>query len=142
MKKSYASTKLINEVLEDIFLYGLNTICYKYISNNDNYIKDYLLEEAGNEEPLYIDEKREKTTLFDLLVDLFGQNSVVEITELSCKLIAVRKIAGLTQQELADNLNIHRQSIGKYENGERKPKLERLQEVARACNVPVNLFLE
>ena len=142
MKKSYKSNYLISEVLEDIMLFGLNAICYKYISKSDGFIKDYLLEEAGDEEPLYIDEEREKVTLYELLVSLVEQNSIIEITELSCKLIGARYIADLTQQELADKLSIHRQTVGKYENGERKPKLERLQEIAKECNMPLKLFIE
>ena len=38
--------------------------------------------------------------------------------------------SGLTQQEMADKLNISRSSIGMYENGEREPSFELLETIA------------
>lgn len=45
---------------------------------------------------------------------------------------------GLTQEELADNLNVSRSSIGMYENGERVPSVEILEMFADFFNVDMN----
>lgn len=47
----------------------------------------------------------------------------------------------LTQQEMADKLKISRSSIGMYENGEREPSLELLEEIADYFNVDMNYLL-
>ena len=45
---------------------------------------------------------------------------------------------GLTQSELAKELNVSRSSIGMYENGERKPSVEALEIFADFFNVDMN----
>lgn len=49
-----------------------------------------------------------------------------------------RKAAGLTQQELADKLNVSASMIGQYENNLRNPKLETLVRIAQAIGVPLS----
>ena len=49
--------------------------------------------------------------------------------------------SGLTQQEMADKLNISRSSIGMYENGEREPSFELLEIIADYLNVDMNYLL-
>lgn len=49
--------------------------------------------------------------------------------------------SGLTQQEMADKLNISRSSIGMYENGEREPSFELLEIIADYFNVDMNYLL-
>lgn len=49
--------------------------------------------------------------------------------------------SGLTQQEMADKLNISRSSIGMYENGEREPSFELLETIADYFNVDMNYLL-
>ncbi|MCM1225699.1 MAG: helix-turn-helix domain-containing protein [Lachnospiraceae bacterium] len=49
--------------------------------------------------------------------------------------------SGLTQQEMADKLNISRSSIGMYENGEREPSFELLELIADYFNVDMNYLL-
>ena len=46
-----------------------------------------------------------------------------------------RKKAGMTQAELASKLDIPPQSIGQWERGERRPKLETLDRIAAALGV-------
>lgn len=45
---------------------------------------------------------------------------------------------GLTQSELAKELNVSRSSIGMYENGERSPSVEALEIFADFFNVDMN----
>lgn len=47
----------------------------------------------------------------------------------------------LTQQEMAEKLNISRSSIGMYENGEREPSFELLEIIADYFNVDMNYLL-
>ncbi len=44
----------------------------------------------------------------------------------------------MTQEMLAEKLNISRSSIGMYENGEREPSLELLEKIADLFNVDMN----
>ena len=53
----------------------------------------------------------------------------------------LRMKSGLTQQEMADKLNISRSSIGMYENGEREPSFELLETIADYFNVDMNYLL-
>lgn len=47
----------------------------------------------------------------------------------------------MTQEMLAEKLNISRSSIGMYENGEREPSLELLEKIADLFNVDMNYLL-
>ena len=49
--------------------------------------------------------------------------------------------SGLTQQEMADKLKISRSSIGMYENGEREPSFELLENIADYFNVDMNYLI-
>ncbi len=53
----------------------------------------------------------------------------------------IREKSGLTQQQLADKLNISRSAIGMYENGEREPNFETLEAIADVFNVDMNYLL-
>lgn len=48
-----------------------------------------------------------------------------------------RKKAHLSQKELGNMLNLSQQMIAQYENGKRIPKLESLEKIANALNVPI-----
>ena len=52
-----------------------------------------------------------------------------------------RKAAGLSQKELGLKLEVSGSMIGQYENDLRKPKLETLQKIASALEVPVAYLL-
>lgn len=53
----------------------------------------------------------------------------------------LRTKSKLTQQEMADKLNISRSSIGMYEGGEREPSFELLEQIADYFNVDMNYLL-
>lgn len=53
----------------------------------------------------------------------------------------LRTKSGLTQQEMAEKLDISRSSIGMYENGEREPGFELLETIADYFNVDMNYLL-
>lgn len=51
---------------------------------------------------------------------------------------AARKEAGLTQAELATKLSVPYQSISQWERGTRSPKIETLERIAVALDVPIS----
>jgi len=58
------------------------------------------------------------------------------------KIKKFRKMRGLTQVELADLLNKHEASIGKYEGGQVKPSLDLIQEIAEVLEVDPLVLLD
>lgn len=59
----------------------------------------------------------------------------------SNRLKQLRIERGLTQQQLADILNISKSSINMYERGEREPGFETLEAIADVFNVDMNFLL-
>lgn len=53
----------------------------------------------------------------------------------------LRTKSGLTQQDMADKLQISRSSIGMYESGEREPSFELLESIADFFNVDMDYLL-
>lgn len=52
-----------------------------------------------------------------------------------------RKKAALTQKELAEKLGITYQTLAQWENDLRNPKLETLQRISAALEIPISTFL-
>ena len=62
--------------------------------------------------------------------------------EIGEKIRQIRIKKGLTQKDLAKRLYVSQSYIANYENGNRKPKIETLQRIAAALDVPIDTFLE
>lgn len=62
--------------------------------------------------------------------------------EFAEKLIALRKSRELTQEQLAEQLNVSRQSISKWENGQVIPETEKLIELSRMFDVTMDYLLK
>lgn len=58
------------------------------------------------------------------------------------KIKEARKRANMTQKELGDKLGVSPVMISQYESDKRKPKIETLERVATALNVPISAFLD
>lgn len=56
------------------------------------------------------------------------------------KIKRIRLEKGLTQKELAKLSNMYESQIRKYENGQANPKIETLQKIATAMDIPVSLL--
>ena len=54
------------------------------------------------------------------------------------KLIALRKMNGLSQEELADKINVSRQTLSKYETGESLPDVEKCKLIADVFEVSLD----
>ncbi len=54
---------------------------------------------------------------------------------------SLRMKSGLTQQQMADKLGLSRSTIGMYENGEREPSFEILENIADLFNVDMNYLI-
>ena len=57
------------------------------------------------------------------------------------KLYELRRAAGLSQEELAEKLNVTRQAVSKWENGAAQPELSKLIELSRLYGVSVDELL-
>ena len=53
-----------------------------------------------------------------------------------------RLAAGLTQQQIAEKLNLDRSSIAKYEKGESAPNLKNLPEICKALDISTDKLLK
>lgn len=60
---------------------------------------------------------------------------------LAARLIELREARGLTQQELADKLNITRQSLSLYERAERTINIDLLLEISKVFDVSADYLL-
>ena len=58
------------------------------------------------------------------------------------KIRDLRKRDGLSQEEVAEKLNVSRQMISKYELGETLPDLEKLEELTKLFEVSYDDLLE
>lgn len=58
------------------------------------------------------------------------------------KLITLRKSREMTQEQLADFLNVSRQSISKWENGQSIPDVEKLVELSKTFDVTTDYLLK
>lgn len=59
----------------------------------------------------------------------------------SSKLRELRLSAGLTQQQMAEYLNIRQQSYARYENGSGEPNLETLVKLGKFFDVSTDYLL-
>ncbi len=62
--------------------------------------------------------------------------------EFSEKLITLRKGSDLTQEQLAEQLNVSRQSISKWESGQVIPEVEKIVELSKVFNVTLDYLLK
>ncbi len=62
--------------------------------------------------------------------------------EIFCKrLKELRKAAGLTQQDMAEKLEIKQQSYARYENDKSEPSLETLVKIASVLDTSIEYLL-
>jgi len=60
---------------------------------------------------------------------------------LSRRLIDLRKQQGLTQQQMANTIGIHVNSLKKYENGQAQPSLDVLKKIAISIHISTDFLL-
>lgn len=60
----------------------------------------------------------------------------------SDKLYALRKKEGLSQEQLADKLNVSRQAISKWETGSAVPESEKLLAISKYFNVSLDYLMK
>ncbi len=58
------------------------------------------------------------------------------------KLIALRKKAGWSQEELAENLNVTRQSVSKWEGAQSVPDIDKILQMSRLFGVTTDYLLK
>ena len=62
--------------------------------------------------------------------------------EIAEKIRYFRRMRGLSQEQLAERVEINVNTIRKYENGRRKPKIEQLKKIAGGLEISVIEFLD
>ena len=58
------------------------------------------------------------------------------------KILTLRKANNLTQEQLAEKLDVSRQSISKWESGQATPELEKIVEMSTLFNVTTDYLLK
>lgn len=58
------------------------------------------------------------------------------------RLQAIRKNAGMTQEELAAGMNVSRQAVAKWENGQSQPDIQKLVELSEIFKLPVDRLIK
>lgn len=54
------------------------------------------------------------------------------------KLIKLRKVSGLSQEELGDKLDVARQTVSKWELGETTPEMDKLEELSNLFEISID----
>ena len=62
--------------------------------------------------------------------------------DFSEKLLTLRKANDMTQEQLAEKLNVSRQSISKWESGQATPELEKIVTLSAVFNVSTDYLLK
>lgn len=60
--------------------------------------------------------------------------------EIGKKIKILRKVRGLTQEQLAEKLEVGRATVSNYEIGRREPRLNELERIAKALGVGLDYF--
>lgn len=76
----------------------------------------------------------------DFLLD--GDKKLNKDTDIGKRIRAIREKRGISQRELGDILGVTQQTIGQLENNKTSPKIETLERVAAALNVPITALIE
>lgn len=58
------------------------------------------------------------------------------------KILSLRKSRGLTQEQLAEKLNVSRQSVSKWESGQAIPELETIVALCRVFDITTDYLLK
>ena len=61
--------------------------------------------------------------------------------EIGNKIHQLRKISGMTQEQLSEKLNVSRQTISKWESGNTSPDLESIVKVSKIFHVSLDDLL-
>ena len=57
-------------------------------------------------------------------------------------LVGLRKMQGMSQEELADKTNLTRQTVIKYEKGEADPSISTLTKFSNVLGAPLDFFFK
>lgn len=63
-------------------------------------------------------------------------------SNLGKNLVYYRKLAGFTQQQMAEMLNVHRTTYTKYETGDSEPSVENLKRIAEVLEIDIAMLFE
>ena len=61
--------------------------------------------------------------------------------DLGNKICELRKLSGITQEQLAEKLNISRQTLSKWEKGNSLPDIESIVNISKLFQIPLQELL-
>jgi transcriptional regulator with XRE-family HTH domain len=73
---------------------------------------------------------------------IWGKKKEEQQMDISEKILQLRKAKGFTQEELAEKLNVSRQSVSKWESGQSVPELEKLVTLCEVFQVSADYLLK
>ena len=79
--------------------------------------------------------------LFGIVPDM-GTNKIIDSKAIGEKIKFRRQDIGMSQERLAEILELSYQQVQRYESGRNKISVERIQEIAEALSVPLMYFFE
>ena len=65
----------------------------------------------------------------------------MKIKRIPAKIVALRKKKNWSQQDLADKIHVHVQTIGRWERGKALPSLEELADLAASFGLPADYLV-
>lgn len=141
IKESFECKHIINEMVKDCKLYSLKTPVILIRDKDKEYFKDYLLDGIDKLIVDFDTETIKPTYLFEGLCILISQNEIIQRSDQSLRIIAARKIAGLSQEMLANKIGCLQKDVSRWENGVYQPKINYLVKIAKACNIDISYLI-
>ena len=114
------------------------TLSFTIFSGQKNYNRAHMLFQVlcGFEPIFYTTHPNEESILFKIV--LKGGHKM----EIGNKINQLRKLSGMTQEQLAEKLNVSRQTISKWESDSTSPDLESIVKISRIFHVSLDDLLK
>ena len=128
----------IIDVIEDCRMYGIDKECTVYFGcdEDEHQYSGYSIEK---EKISYLDEKRIKSDLFNLLVELIELDYQINKVKYTRKMIIARAIwnvKGLSLKKLSEQSGVPLRTLENWNNGIREPMLDNLLKYAVNLGLP------
>jgi len=140
--------EIIIELLEVIKMLGKyhDALLISRRGSEQKTIIRYALKAEDAQEARNIDEVYEQLPLIDILIEFISAKKFRDLNRdvgtYAVVLTAARLIKGVTQEKLADDINVSVLSIRYWETGERVPTLENVKRVMAYCDVKFDILLK
>ena len=83
-----------------------------------------------------------KNKYYSIVMDNAKENFFRTTKHISNKLLMLRRLNNLTQEEFAEKINTDRKTISRAEQGEYRPSGETLEKICIVFNIPISYFYD